>query len=100
MSHDNGGTAFPKQPIIHHPGAGDMVYPQEGMTLHDYFMIHAPEEEIDALMGETAAQAAEYLGIPTEDYEYPRDYMKCLVKARSQWATAMIAEKRRIEKGE
>ena len=37
MSTDDGGPAFPAQPIIRHPGGGDTVLNQPGMTLRDYF---------------------------------------------------------------
>lgn len=33
----DGGSAFPKQPMIHTPNVGDTVYEQGGMSLRDYF---------------------------------------------------------------
>ena len=38
---DNGGAAFPAQPILHMPGGATMMTTQGGMTLRDYFAAKA-----------------------------------------------------------
>jgi len=40
---DDGGSAFPKQPMISIPGVGEIVNEQGGMTLRDYFAAKAME---------------------------------------------------------
>lgn len=42
MSHDNGGDAFPTRRYGLNPDGEPALFP--GMTLHDYFMAHAPAE--------------------------------------------------------
>lgn len=38
---NNGGSAFPKQPTVHHPDVGSVVMEQGGMSLRDYFAAKA-----------------------------------------------------------
>ena len=52
----------------------------------------APEEEIDAMIGERAPEAAGFIGVPVEDYKAKIHYPQCVVKARFMWADAMIKE--------
>lgn len=37
MARDEGGPAFPAQPIYEHPGGATSMSSQNGMTLRDYF---------------------------------------------------------------
>lgn len=52
----------------------------------------APEEEIDAMIGERVPEAADFIGVPVEDYKAKIHYLQCVVKARFMWADAMIKE--------
>lgn len=52
----------------------------------------APQEEIDAVIGNSRANAAEFLGIPVEEYEAKTHYLIASVKARLMWADALIKE--------
>jgi len=60
------------------------------MTLRDYYMAHAPAEEIDVII---PSKRAEWLGIREDQYRMPEHYILCLAKARALWADAMLAER-------
>lgn len=51
-----------------------------------------PQEEIDAMIGERVPEAADFIGVPVEDYKAKIHYLQCVVKARFMWADAMIKE--------
>jgi hypothetical protein len=61
-----------------------------GMTLRDYYIVHAPAEEIAEMIPDTVNGAAKYIGVPVSDYDLYRDYIKVLAKARCEWADAML----------
>lgn len=52
----------------------------------------APQEEIESIIGESRQNAADFLGIPVEDYHWTTHSIKAIVKARFMWADAMIKE--------
>ena len=52
----------------------------------------APQEEIDWIIGQSVVEAADFLGIPVEEYEAKTHYLIASVKARFMWADAMIKE--------
>lgn len=87
MTHDNGGLAFPGMKAERVAGERILV-PVLGMTLHDYFMAHAPITLQDAL---NAMEAQNVLPRSVDNS------IAQLAKMRGMYADAMIAEKRRIE---
>ena len=80
MSHDNGGQAFSSMRENNNE-AMPVILNAEGMTLHDYFM---------AKVAQGHAANPNYIVCTVEE----------VVKSASKLATAMIAEKRRLEKEE
>jgi hypothetical protein len=78
MSHDNGGQAFSSMRENNNE-AMPVILNAEGMTLHDYFM----------------AKVAQGL---SANPNYVVGTVDEIVAAASKYATAMIAEKRRLEK--
>ena len=64
--------------------------PQDGRSQRDYFIAHAPASEIDNLMPSTVGELATWLGL-TDEYDFSRDYVRCVAKARGIWADAMLA---------
>lgn len=52
----------------------------------------APAEEIDGMLGQSRPEAADFIGIPVEDYRPRVHYVQCVAKARFMWADAMIKE--------
>lgn len=86
-THDNGGPAFPSLRENNNP-AMPLIAGAEGLTMHDYFMAHAPITLQDAINAMGAQNV------------FPRSIdntMAQLAKMRGIYATAMIAEKRKIE---
>ena len=86
---DDGGPAFPNiLPETQVGGGWD-----SGMTLRDYFIAHAPAQEISDLVPSDINGCAAYIGIPPEEYKGESHYLLVLAKARGAWADAMIAER-------
>lgn len=71
----------------------DKPYIQNGMTLRDYFAIHAPTDELP--IKDTIDFCASYIGIEREKYNVIMDYRKVVAKARYEFADAMLAERSR-----
>lgn len=61
-----------------------------GMTLRDYYIVHAPAAEIAEMIPVTVEDCAKYIGVPLSDYRSDRDYFKVLAKTRGEWADAML----------
>lgn len=78
--------AFPS-----HGSMGEVV--QEGMSLRDYFIAHAPASEIQDISPQTIDACADFLGMPWGDYSGGEHYVLVLAKARRMWADAMLAER-------
>ena len=83
MSREDGGPAFP---ILQ-----DSAY--MGMTLRDYFLAHAPAQEIADLVPADINGCAKYIGIEPVAYKGNEHYILVLAKARGEWADAMLAER-------
>ncbi len=77
--------AFPS-----HGSMGEVV--QEGMSLRDYFVAHAPQVEIQSLIPNTVGESKLWLGL-TEEYDYDKHHILELAKARGIWADAMLSER-------
>lgn len=83
---DNGGTAFPYNQ--HSNGC-------DGMSLRDYFAIHAPNEGIDAIMGVSIKDVKVFMGLlEGEGYNSSVHYPQANAKARYAFADAMIKARR------
>ena len=52
----------------------------------------APQEEIDGIIGQRVVEAADFLGVPIDEYKPRIHYPQAIVKARFMWADAMIKE--------
>ena len=61
-----------------------------GMTLRDYYIVHAPAAEIAEMIPATVEDCAKYIGVPLAAYDFDRYYLKVLAKARCEWADAML----------
>lgn len=86
MTHDNGGSAFPKPPRMIEPvGTGGNAFLSGGkdsdLSVHDYFM---------AKVAQGLTANPNYFAMNAEE----------VASCASKLATAMIAEKRRLEKEE
>lgn len=88
----DGGPAFP-----HWSGwrEGDIqeVESKDGMTLRDYFAVHAPESEIRSMKPGNMERCALYLGIEEDDYNADIHYRQVLAKVRYEWADTMLSER-------
>lgn len=94
---NNGGPAFPHvERPVGWDSRGDVQtierWTQGGMSLRDYFIAHAPAQEIADLVPTNIKGCAEYLGIDPAKYTVG-DYLRVLAKARGQWADAMLLER-------
>jgi len=92
MSKNDGGPAFPV-PSAEDSAATLCAQGYGGMTLRDYFIAHAPAQEISEIMPSDLKGCAAYLGISVERYKYPDSYLEIVAKLRAQWADAMLAER-------
>ena len=61
-----------------------------GMTLRDYYIVHAPAAEIAKMIPATVEDCAKYIGVRLSDCNWDLDYLKVLAKARGEWADAML----------
>jgi len=68
---------------------------QDGMTLLDYFAVHAPSDLSDIMFGDTSSDACKVLGITTDEYVYEIHYPMVDAKARYMWAKAMLEERKK-----
>lgn len=94
-----GEPAFP-QAAVHDPNhgvttAGAYFPGVSGITKREYFAAKAPPSEVDAIIGETAEDAAVFLGVTPKQYNYKTHYHLAAAKARFMWADAMLAESRK-----
>ena len=85
MSANDGGPAFPTVDANR-----DEDYGTRGMTLRDYYIAHAPAQEIEAITPDTIEACAAFIGIEAKDYKGGVHYIKCLAKSRVIWADAML----------
>ena len=92
MAKSDGGSAFPR-PLSQNLHNGETAWEQDGMSLRDYFVAHAPAKEIDDMVPSTTKECAEILGIASSDYKTSAHYAALLAILRYQWADAMIAER-------
>ena len=91
MEKNDGGPAFPTS-----PNGVDPTWAAArtgGMTLRDYFMAHAPAQEIADVVPADIRGCAQYLGIEPSAYKAPVHYFQVLAKIRGEWADAMLAER-------
>lgn len=63
-----------------------------GLTKREAFAMAAPADEIDAMTGTYAKDAAELIGVSLDEYKPTIHYVQVLAKARFMWADAMLAE--------
>ena len=75
-------------PIVIDLGQG--VEWHKGMTLRDYYIVHAPAAEIAEMIPATVEDCAKYIGVRLSDCKWDLDYLKVLAKARGEWADAML----------
>ena len=91
---NEGGPAFPVAAYTLDTSGKPMLMVKDGMPLRDYFIAHAPAQEIANLVPISLKDCAAYLGIDAADYRrlYERrsHYLLVLAKARGEWADAMI----------
>lgn len=76
---NDGGPAFPTEWTGH-----------TGMSLRDYLAAHAPQKEVDAIIGQRVKDAANFLGISEDVYVPLTHYVQCVTKARYVWADNML----------
>ena len=89
---DNGGPAFPRLGVYPNDDKPIGMSAEGGMTIRDYFAVHAPAEEIDAMSPQDTKQCAEFLGIEAGTYKHNM-WPIVLAKLRYQCADAMIEER-------
>ena len=90
----DGGPAFPSEFKFDHPNAGPMVEQSAGMSLRDYFAIHAPEptnEQISSI--ERREQAANPHNEPYANKVRRRGRQEIICSLRYEYADAMLAER-------
>ena len=83
--HNDGGPAFPAQPIQHFPDGSAIVQEQGGMTLRDYFADNAPIDYRAAL---------DCWGADTplsKDDATRASFFAVWAMLRYEWADAMLA---------
>ena len=83
----DGGSAFP---VTFIDGPSGQPCAVAGMTLHDYFVAHAPSSEIEGIIPSTVKDISGWLGIAA-DYDFQIHWPMALAKARGIWADAMLA---------
>jgi hypothetical protein len=76
---DDGGPAFPIERMAAH-----------GMTLRDYFIAHAPAQEIADMCPSTARGCEQLLGLGELSYSAEEHYFDVLAVLRCRWADAML----------
>lgn len=87
---NDGGSAFPYKRQIRCNGEVIDYVMESGMTLRDYYIVHAPAAEIAEMVPATIKDCAFYIGVPCDRYDGVRDYVTVLAKARCAWADAML----------
>ena len=85
----DGGPAFPRPAVNDKMGWAGA---QQGMTLRDYFMAHAPRGEILDMCPTDSKGCAALIGIPPEAYTVDH-YPRLLAVLRGRWADAMLTER-------
>jgi hypothetical protein len=96
MSNKTGGQAFPMPSSSANAiGAEEWNSAHFGMTLRDYFAVHASEEAIGLGEATTISHCAKLLGITVDEYNQDPfgNYCKLLSKRRYAYADAMLAER-------
>ncbi len=82
--------AFPTD-VPYTDGDGNhYTYQEDGMTLRDYFAAHAPREAINAISGTSIEDAAKFIGVTVEEYNYRKHAHLVDAKARYIYADAML----------
>ena len=87
---NEGGPAFPVAAYTLDTSGKPMLMVKDGMTLRDYFIAHAPAQEIANLVPASLKDCAAYIGIDAADYKSNFHYLLVLAKTRGEWADAMI----------
>ena len=90
---NDGGPAFPVAAYTLDTSGKPMLMVKDGMTIRDYFIAHAPVQEIANLVPGTIGRCAAYIGIDAADYTMSYHYLLVLAKARGEWADAMLKER-------
>lgn len=100
----DGGPAFPQpyDSVIETERGRELAsawsgHPESGMSLRDYFIVHAPAEEIGEIAPDTVGGCARLLGMESSDYQGEIHYVLVLAKVRAMWADAMLAERDKAE---
>lgn len=88
---DDGGPAYPV--AENHKVADDLPWTC-GLSIRDWFAGHVTNDEADGLIGPTVADAAKFLGIRSEEYQYERHYPQAIAKAKYTFADAMLAARK------
>lgn len=84
----------PAFPMGYHPEGNSAD--QSGMTLRDYFAIHAPSDEVDNMFVDDKVWCANLIGIEGQHYDCRIHYKLVISKLRYQYADAMLHQ-RKIE---
>jgi hypothetical protein len=87
--------AFPGEWRELHPTLEIEVVRQNwyGLSKREYFAIHAPSNEVETFIPNTAEKAAHWLGMKdAKEYLENDVWKKAWIKARREWADNMLAE--------